>query len=199
MGYTRRGIQYLWENKNKQTFNATQNPVNQKRQIHESQLVFLFLTINRGLGKTVQKRGKIETETEMKKSKRSKGQFIDKAQGHCGVLPHMVKAQILDLVIGRVNLLVGVFHFTFNCHRSGISLPAGRGVVGAGITTFGLHERNLTVLYICQSKHSRKSRCDWLQLTSVITSLMNLVSSVSTKSTTTAIASSLPASSVPWT
>ena len=198
MGYTRRRIQYLWENKNKQTFNATQNPVNQKRQIHESQLVFLFLTINRGLGKTVQKRGKIETETEMKKSKRSKGQFIDKAQGHCGVLPHMVKAQILDLVIGRVNLLVGVFHFTFNCHRSGISLPAGRGVVGAGITTFGLHERNLTVLYICQSK-LKKDTVSRIEPTSVITSLMNLVSSVSTKSTTTAIASSLPASSVPWT
>ena len=196
MGYTRRGIQYLWENKNKQTFNATQNPVNQKRQIHESQLVFLFLTINRGLGKTVQKRGKIETETEMKKSKRSKGQFIDKAQGHCGVLPHMVKAQILDLVIGRVNLLVGVFHFTFNCHRSGISLSAGRGVVGACISTFGLDERNLTVLYICQSK-LKKDTVSRIEPTSVITSLMNLVSSVSTKSTTTAIASSLPASSVP--
>ena len=69
------------------------------------------------------------------------------------MLAHVIEAQILDLVIGRVDFLVRVLHFTLDGHRSGISLSASGGVVGAGVTALGLDEGDLTVLY--------SSACAW--------------------------------------
>lgn len=62
------------------------------------------------------------------------------------MLAHVVKVQVLDLVVGRVDLLVGVFHLGFDCHGRRVALSASRGVVRAGVAAFGFDKRDIAVL-----------------------------------------------------
>lgn len=62
------------------------------------------------------------------------------------MLQHVVKAQILDLIFGRVDLLVRVLELRLNHKCRGVSETAGGGMVGAGVPALGLNERDVTVL-----------------------------------------------------
>jgi hypothetical protein len=59
---------------------------------------------------------------------------------------HMIEAQILDLVVGSMYLLVGIFHLCFSRHSRRITVFTCRGVVGAGISALGLQVTHRTVL-----------------------------------------------------
>lgn len=59
---------------------------------------------------------------------------------------NMVKAQILDPVIGRVDSLVTVFHLGFGRHGCRVAIFACRRVIGTGVATFGVDETNVAVL-----------------------------------------------------
>jgi hypothetical protein len=62
------------------------------------------------------------------------------------VLEHVVEAQILDLVLGGVDLLIRVLKLRFDDESRGITESAGRGVVGAGVTALGLDVGDIAVL-----------------------------------------------------
>lgn len=53
------------------------------------------------------------------------------------MLQHMIKAQVLQLVLCRVNLLVRIFEVTLNDKGTRISSFTGTGVIGAGVTALG--------------------------------------------------------------
>ena len=80
------------------------------------------------------------------------GQLVDKAQRQLGVFVHVAEAEVLDLVVGRVDLLVGVFHLTLSRHGGWETLPAGRGVVRTGVAALGFDERNIAVLVFVSAK-----------------------------------------------
>lgn len=62
------------------------------------------------------------------------------------MLQHMIKTQILDLVLAGVNLVVRVFKIRLD--DKGRRIPSFRrgSMVGAGISAFGQHIRNGAVL-----------------------------------------------------
>lgn len=62
------------------------------------------------------------------------------------MLQHMIEAQILDLVVGSMYLLIGIFHLWFCRHSRGITIFTGRGVVGAGISALRLQVTHRAVL-----------------------------------------------------
>lgn len=59
----------------------------------------------------------------------SKCKLVSEAKGHLRVLQHMVKAEVLDQVVRRVDLLIRVFKFRFDDESRGIAVSAGRRVV----------------------------------------------------------------------
>lgn len=93
-----------------------------------------------------------ERKGEETGSERRMGQLVDKAQRQLGVFVHVAEAEVLDLVVGRVDLLVGVFHLTLSRHGGWETLPAGRGVVRTGIAALGFDERNIAVLVFVSAK-----------------------------------------------
>src|SRR3954465_13049446 len=57
----------------------------------------------------------------------------------------MIKAEILDLVFGGVDLLVGVLELGLDHEGRGVSIPTGRGMVRASIATLGLDVGDIAV------------------------------------------------------
>lgn len=52
------------------------------------------------------------------------------------MLQHMIKAQILNLILRGVDLVIGVLKIRLDDKGGGVAVFAGRGVVGAGIAAF---------------------------------------------------------------
>lgn len=73
--------------------------------------------------------------------------LVSKAQGHLSVLQHVVKGQVLNQVLGSVDLLVAVLKGRFDDESRRIASLGSRGVVGAGVAALGLDPRNVTVLF----------------------------------------------------
>ncbi len=63
------------------------------------------------------------------------------------MLEHVVEGQVLDLVVGGVNVVVRVLKGRLDHESRGIACLGGRGVVGAGITAFSFNIGNVTILY----------------------------------------------------
>lgn len=64
------------------------------------------------------------------------------------MLQHVVEAQVLDLVLGRVYLLVRILELRLDHKGRGVAESAGRGVVGTGIAALGFHVGDITVLRV---------------------------------------------------
>lgn len=76
-------------------------------------------------------------------------QLIDKTESQLCMLKHMIKAQILNLVIFCMNTAVIpilAIRLCYECRR--ITRPCGRSMVGAGKATREFDIRNITVLFI---------------------------------------------------
>lgn len=80
------------------------------------------------------------------KLERSKCKLIGKRQTHLRMLQHVVEAEVLDLVLGRVDLLVAVLELGFDDKGRWVAEAAGRGVVGTGVATLCFDVGNVTVL-----------------------------------------------------
>ena len=73
-------------------------------------------------------------------------QFVNKTKGHLGMLEHVVKGQVLDAVVGTVDVRVGVFECGLDNKSRGVASLGSGSVVGAGVTALGLDPRNIAVL-----------------------------------------------------
>lgn len=62
------------------------------------------------------------------------------------MLQHMVKAEILDLVVRRVDLLIRVLELRLDDEGGWVAEAAGRGVVGAGVAAFCFDVGDVAVL-----------------------------------------------------
>lgn len=72
--------------------------------------------------------------------------LVDETQGESCMLKHVVKGQVLDEVLGRVNMGIRVLKSGLNDKGGGISSLGGRCVVGAGVATLSLDPRDAAVL-----------------------------------------------------
>jgi hypothetical protein len=62
------------------------------------------------------------------------------------MLEHVVKGQVFDEILSRVNMGVRVLKGGLNDEGGGVSGLGSRGVVGAGVATLGLDPRDAAVL-----------------------------------------------------
>ena len=72
--------------------------------------------------------------------------LVHQAQGHLGMLKHVVKRQILDQVVSTVNVLVRVLKCRLNNKGRWVPGLGGRGVVRASVAALGLDPGNAAVL-----------------------------------------------------
>ena len=62
------------------------------------------------------------------------------------MLKHMIKAQVLNLVFGRVDLVVRILEVRLDDKSRRITSLRSTGMVGAGVATFGKNIRNVAIL-----------------------------------------------------
>lgn len=62
------------------------------------------------------------------------------------MLDHVVEAEILDLILGGMDMVVAILESTLNNECTWITGLGGAGMVGTCITTESLHIRNVAVL-----------------------------------------------------
>ena len=62
------------------------------------------------------------------------------------MLKHMIKAQVLDAIVGGVDMLIGISEFGLNHERGWVAGFGCRGVIGTSITTLGFHKWNFAIL-----------------------------------------------------
>ena len=74
----------------------------------------------------------------LKRGKVGKSQLVAESQGHARVLEHVVERQVLDQVLGRVDVVVRVLEGRLDDKRRGVPGLGGGGVVGAGVAALGL-------------------------------------------------------------
>ena len=65
------------------------------------------------------------------------------------MLEHVVKAEILNLVLCGVDTLVRELEGGFNDKGRGVAVAAGRGMIRAGIATLGQNIGDVAVLSNC--------------------------------------------------
>ena len=113
---------------------------------------------------------------------RREGQFICKSQAHLRMLQHVVEAQILYFIFGRVDLLIRILELRLDDEGRGVAETAGRGMVGAGITALGLDVGYITVLQkmLAVNQIFDIGITDGTKLTVVMTPLIKLVNPWST-------------------
>lgn len=80
---------------------------------------------------------------------RRKGKLVRKSQTHLGMLQHVVEAEVLDLVVCGVDLLVRVLELGLDDEGGWVAEAAGRGVVGAGVAAFCFDVGDVAVLGCC--------------------------------------------------
>lgn len=61
------------------------------------------------------------------------------------MLQHMIEAEVLDLILGGMDLLIGVLKLRLDNECGRVSVPTSRGMIGASIATLGLDIRYITV------------------------------------------------------
>lgn len=81
-------------------------------------------------------------------SKRCKSKLIGEGEAHLGMLQHVIKAQVLDLILRRVDLLVGVLELGLDDESRRVSVSARRCMVGAGVAAPRLNIRHVAILRI---------------------------------------------------
>lgn len=69
------------------------------------------------------------------------------------MLKHMVEGKVLDVVVGGVDMRVGVLKGGLDDESRGITGLGGRSMVGAGIATLGLNPGNVAVLKMLAKGH----------------------------------------------
>lgn len=79
------------------------------------------------------------------------GKLVHQAQGHLGVLKHVVKRQVLDEIVGAVDVLVRVLKGRLDDKRRGVAGLGGRRVVRASIAALGLDPGDAAVLQVIVS------------------------------------------------
>ena len=72
-------------------------------------------------------------------------ELISQTESQLGMLQHMLKAQVLQLVLSSVNLLVTVLKAALDDECTRVPSLACTGVIGASITTLGLDIWNIAV------------------------------------------------------
>jgi hypothetical protein len=79
------------------------------------------------------------------------------------MLKHVIEAQEFNLVLGSVDLLVGVFKVGFYHKGRRVSIFTRRSVVGAGISALREDVRNVTVLaaVLAVSRYPSTERLQW--------------------------------------
>lgn len=84
-------------------------------------------------------------------------QLVHKTQRHASVLKHVVKGQMLDGVLGAVDVGVRILKGRLDDKGRGVAGLGGRGVVRAGVAALGLDPRDMAVLAIqCQQQFERR-------------------------------------------
>ena len=98
------------------------------------------------------------------------------------MLQHVVEAQILYFIFGRVDLLIRILELRLDDEGRGVAETAGRGMVGAGITALGLDVGYITVLQkmLAVNQIFDIGITDGTKLTVVMTPLIKLVNPWST-------------------
>ena len=72
--------------------------------------------------------------------------FVDKTDGHAGVLKHVVERQVFDVIIGGMNMRVSVLESGLDDKGRRIAGLGGGSMVGAGVSALGLNPGNVAVL-----------------------------------------------------
>lgn len=82
-------------------------------------------------------------------------ELINEAKGHASVLKHVVEGEVLNLVVGGVDVRVGELKGRLDDEGGRVASLGGRGVVGAGVATLGLNPRDVAVLHelVCQTDY----------------------------------------------
>lgn len=62
------------------------------------------------------------------------------------MLKHMIKAEVLELIVARMDLVVAVLEVALNHKSTWITSLGGTGMVRASIAAFGLNVRNVAVV-----------------------------------------------------
>ena len=76
------------------------------------------------------------------------------------MLKHVVKVEELDLVLGRMDLVVTIFEVRLDYESRRISILAGGRVITAGVPTFGLDIRNFAVLHSISTPSPTNTVCE---------------------------------------
>lgn len=72
--------------------------------------------------------------------------LIREAKGQLGMLEHVVEAQILNLVLGGVDMIIGIGERTLDDESTRVSSLARGRMIGAGISAFSEDVWDITVL-----------------------------------------------------
>jgi hypothetical protein len=75
----------------------------------------------------------------------SKRKLVRQAKCQLRMLQHVVEAEVLNLVLGGVDLIVAVLEVRLDNERRGVSGLGSAGVVGAGVATLGQNVRDIAV------------------------------------------------------
>lgn len=62
------------------------------------------------------------------------------------MLQHVVEAQVLDLILGRVDLLIRILKLRLDHESRWVTESTGGGVVGTGVAALGFHVGDITIL-----------------------------------------------------
>lgn len=91
---------------------------------------------------------RIRVPRPLERSKIGKRQLVTEGQRHARVLQHVVERQVLDQVLGRVDVVVRVLERRLDDKRRRVPGLGRRRVVGAGIAALGLDVGDVTVLRV---------------------------------------------------
>lgn len=72
--------------------------------------------------------------------------LIREAKGQLGMLEHVVEAQILNLVLGSVDMVIGIGERTLDDESTGVSSLARGRMIGAGVSALSEDVWDITVL-----------------------------------------------------
>lgn len=75
-----------------------------------------------------------------------KRQLVSKGKRHARMLEHVVERQVLDQILGAMDVVIRVLECRFNNECRRIPGLGSRGMVGAGVSALGLDEGDIAVL-----------------------------------------------------
>jgi hypothetical protein len=121
-------------------------------------------------------------------------ELVQKSENELSMLEHVLRINVLEGIIGCVDVGVTVFECRLEDERSRVPVPSSGTVIRARVAANAIDALNVSVLQICQPAPSSKVREN--RLTSSMTRPIYSFNSGSVKSVIRPKLSGLPASSV---